>query len=257
MLGQFPEQAEDALISLAWLEAAKNRAIDAACAHARVAAGVDVAGPGDDECVAAMRCETCGGLLDWKAWANPDPRGDCVAFLNRYRSRLGCVNVDAVGIGYNFALHLQDLKFPVNRINVAIARDSQRFANRKAEYYWALQERFQNGGIAGVTDELTISQLATVRYKQTPQGRIAIESKEEARKRGVKSPDRAEALMLAYGRSVSAVELVWMDAGNGRVRAPRRCQNPACAKDNGRPASVANAFTLSRGLKFCSMDCAW
>ena len=136
------------------------------------------------------------------------------------------------------------------------AHDSRRFANRKAEYYWALQERFQQGTISGVTDELTLSQLATIRYRQTPQGKIAIESKEEARKRGVKSPDRAEALMLAYGKALSVVEQIWQRQAEEADRA-ERCQNPKCAKDNGRPASVAHTVTLSRGLKFCSLDCSW
>jgi hypothetical protein len=42
--------------------------------------------------------------------------------------------------------------------------------------------------------------MARLRYEVDPRGRIKIESKEKARERGVRSPDRAEALMLALGR---------------------------------------------------------
>jgi hypothetical protein len=39
--------------------------------------------------------------------------------------------------------------------------------------------------------------LAGIRYRHTGAGRVEIESKEQARKRGQSSPDRAEALLLA------------------------------------------------------------
>jgi phage terminase large subunit len=73
-----------------------------------------------------------------------------------------------------------------------------RFANLKAQLYWSLRETFQEGAIYGIDDELMISQLASLRYELTPRGLIAIEKKEAAARRGVKSPDRAEALMLAF-----------------------------------------------------------
>ena len=52
-------------------------------------------------------------------------------------------------------------------------------------------ERFQAGQIKGLSDERTISQLAVIRYRHSPRGQVVIESKEEMRRRGVKSPDRA------------------------------------------------------------------
>ena len=53
-----------------------------------------------------------------------------------------CVNVDTIGIGYYLARHLEDLKFPVNDINVGeAANDSERFLNLKAEAYWGLSLR--------------------------------------------------------------------------------------------------------------------
>lgn len=74
----------------------------------------------------------------------------------------------------------------------------ERYANLKAECYWGLRERFADGGIAGLTDPLMLSQLAGLRYTHDSRGRVKIESKADAQKRGVRSPDRAEALMLAF-----------------------------------------------------------
>jgi hypothetical protein len=60
------------------------------------------------------------------------------------------------------------------------------------------ERRVAKADIAGLTDERTISQLASILYEHDARGRVAIENKDDARKRGVKSPDRAEAVMLAF-----------------------------------------------------------
>ncbi len=194
--GRFPEQAEDALISLAWLEAARQPADGNH--ETRLYGGVDVAGPGEDETCAVIRDES-GAIVALKAWQTADPRGDVAAFLAEFRARLQVVNVDSVGIGYNFGLHLRDQGLPIEFVNVGeTSRDSAKFANAKAEFFWGLRMRFEAGDIRGLADEIAISQLAGIRYRHNPRGQIQIESKEEARKRGVKSPDRAEAVMLAF-----------------------------------------------------------
>jgi hypothetical protein len=129
--GQFPQQSEDALVSLAWLEAARAPALDAG---ERVIAGIDVAGPGADETVVTIRCRD--SILRQLFTASADARGEVVALLNSWKPRLQSVNVDAIGIGYNFGLHLRDQGFPVCLINVGgSAHDSERFANLKAEHY--------------------------------------------------------------------------------------------------------------------------
>jgi hypothetical protein len=103
--GQFPEQAEDALISIAWLEAARRAQIPDDD-NSELEAGVDVAGPGDDECVVYVRRGP--QLLAMCAWGDPNSRGVVLNFLAPYKSRLISVNVDAIGIGYNFGLHRRD-----------------------------------------------------------------------------------------------------------------------------------------------------
>ena len=78
-------------------------------------------------------------------------------------------------------MHLDDLGFPVELINVGeSARDSEKNANSKAEYYWGLRERFEQGDLSRLVDETTISQLATIKYKHTSRGQVQIESKEDA-----------------------------------------------------------------------------
>ena len=132
-------------------------------------------------------------------WAEHDPRGAVLAALLPYKSQLKNLNVDTVGLGYYLAKHLKDHGLPVTEINVGeSSRDSDKYANLKAEYYWGFRMRAQSGDLAGLKDEKTIAQLAGIRYSHNARGQIVIESKEDARKRGVKSPDRAEAVILAF-----------------------------------------------------------
>jgi superfamily II DNA or RNA helicase len=195
----------DPLTQVVRLEAATRRpAVDRG---GRLTAGLDVAGPGEDE--TALVIAEGEGIVGQHAWTDQDPRGAVVAALAPYRQRLDVVNVDAAGIGYFLAKHLQDLGFPVRPVNVGErATDRERYANLKAELYWGRRQRFQAEEVAGLTDERTIGQLAGIRYRHTARGQVEIERKEDARKRGVKSPDRAEAVMLALAR-VTSTQMLW------------------------------------------------
>jgi hypothetical protein len=96
--------------------------------------------------------------------------------------------------------HLLREGFPAVPVNVCEAsNDSEKFVNIKSEFYWGLRLRLQAGDFCGLTDDKTIGQLAGIRYKPNSRGQIEIESKMDAIKRGVRSPDRAESVMLAFG----------------------------------------------------------
>ena len=94
----------------------------------------------------------------------------------------------------------------INGINVGESTDyPDRFRNLKAQLYWALRERFQNGQVSGLDDDLMITQLASIRFEINPRGLIEIESKDAMAKRGIKSPDRAEALMLCFANRTPGI----------------------------------------------------
>lgn len=195
VLGQFPEQSEDALIAISWLESARDAFGKPA---GELVAGLDVAGPGEDETVLCVRQGV--RILALHAWAQADPRGAVLAVLRTYPNVV--VQVDSIGIGYYMAQHIRDAGYDVREINVgAAANDPEKYANAKAQHYWALRERFRAEDIDGLADDRAVSQLSGIRYKHTARGQIQIESKEDARKRGMKSPDRAEAVMLAFATS--------------------------------------------------------
>lgn len=204
--GGFPTNAPDALLSLTWLEDA-NR-MSRVKETVGISAGIDVAGPGEDETVACLR--QGDNILGIKAWSQSDPRDQVIAFLKQWlRAGLKYVAVDCAGIGWYFArdirLALEPYGVRVRAVNVGMAseilddRGDKKYANLKAEYYWALRDRFSEGDVRanGSLDQTTIKQLISIKYDE-PKGITTIESKKDARKRGVESPDRAEAVMLAF-----------------------------------------------------------
>ncbi len=197
VLGQFATQPDDALFPLAWLEYAKTCPMPPG---EPLEAGIDVAGPGESETTLFVRR---GNVIVFQGfWTKADPLGDVVAALRPFQQEEIKVKVDSVGIGYHFVERLRDAGFNVEGVNVGeTAGKPGKYVNKKAEYYWALRERARKGHLAGLTDETTIGQLAALRYSHNAQGLLAIERKEDARKRGVKSPDRAEGLMLAFAES--------------------------------------------------------
>jgi hypothetical protein len=71
-----------------------------------------------------------------------------------------------------------------------------------AEGYWTPREWLERGVMSGLTDEEMQAQLAGILYRHTASGRVEIESKEDAKKRGQSSPDRAEACVLPFARIV-------------------------------------------------------
>ncbi len=191
VLGDFPSQGDDALIPLSWLEKAKLR---------------EAKTDPKDEVRAGLSVMQGDRVMLLKAWPQADPRGEIVAALMPWKEELASLNVDSIGVGWGIYLHLKDVfGAKVHAVNVGDAPTSvqakKKFANAKAEFYWSLRLRVQAGELLGLTDEKAIGQLSVIKYRHNERGKIEIESKQELTRRGVKSPDRAEALMLCNARS--------------------------------------------------------
>ena len=109
------------------------------------------------------------------------------------------VYVDEIGVGAGVVDRLRELGHPVRGVNVAHkARQDGLFLNLRAEGYWTLRQRFMSGSIRIPADNQLVGELAALRYGYDSQGRIKMESKDDIRKRGLPSPDKADALMLAF-----------------------------------------------------------
>lgn len=84
------------------------------------------------------------------------------------------------------------------------------YANRGAETWGNIKELLeenmsknmigQDGVLELPDDEKLITQLTTRRWRMTSRGKIALESKDDMKKRGLPSPDRADAFVLAFAK---------------------------------------------------------
>jgi len=163
--------------------------------------GQDIARYGDDSSVAAIRK---GNKIFWlDHWAKTNlmhTTGKIVNLIDRFKP--SSVNLDAIGLGSGVYDRLIELKYKqVNAIQVqekARGEDKEKFANLRAEMYKNLASKFENGEISIPDDLELIAQLSSIKYKINSRGQLQMESKEEMKKRGVKSPDKADALALAF-----------------------------------------------------------
>lgn len=196
VLGEFPRAGPNALIDWNHIERASERA--ARDMGGQLVAGIDVAASfGGDETVVVIR--EGPSIIDLKAFRVKDARGEVAAALALYKGRLATVNVDEPGAGVYFAPYLADLGYPVHPVNVGLpANDPAKFKNLRAEMFWGLRERFEQGLIAGITDVVLIEQLKRLRYVPTASQQIAMQSKQDIKKEDHYSPDRADACALAY-----------------------------------------------------------
>ena len=116
------------------------------------------------------------------------------------RHNVKTIFVDQVGIGAGVADRLKELKTAsIVGVNAGLkARDSERFANLRAEMFHGIRQRFVDGDIAIPNDPELISQLASLTYTFTSRGQLKMQSKEQIRNSGLPSPDKADALTLAF-----------------------------------------------------------
>ena len=116
--------------------------------------------------------------------------------------------VDEIGVGAGVVDRLKELDLPVTGINVGRpARQRTLFANLRAEGYWRLRELFSQSQISIPNDPELAGQLSSLRYSYNSRGQLIIESKDDARARGIPSPDKADAMMLAFLGHNPAVRL--------------------------------------------------
>ena len=240
VLGEFPDQGDDTLLSLSNIEAAVRRPRSSPLAEGggtssqlvSVAEGKSeqsilspiLSGEGEPEL--PLHPEEGSGevvilAVDVARFGSDRSvilrrRGDCVEDIRVLRQMdtmqlAGWVSaairdcspeqvyIDEIGVGAGVVDRLKELGHPVRGINVAHkARQGKVFANLRAEGYWTLRERFTSGRITIPDDNQMVSELAALRYGYDSDGRIKMEAKDDMRKRGLPSPDKADALMLAF-----------------------------------------------------------
>ena len=212
---RFPRTTSSAVIPIDWIEKAQDLESDAG----RIRLGVDVAADGGDEFVIAAidGMTACIRHASKHNRSAVDVAGKVLEEIKRaekLHTKRGIadpvvIKIDAIGVGWGVSSLLEEWgadgrhNSVVVPVNVAqAAYDREQFANQRAEMWWTGRESLQpdetgSQELALDIDQRTLMQLAAPSYRSNSSGRIQIESKADMAKRGVGSPDRAEAILLA------------------------------------------------------------
>jgi phage terminase large subunit-like protein len=200
LLAQLLEDDAEAVVPRAWVA---ERCGAREGAETPAGLGVDVAGGGSDDCAMVLRVGDRYRLL--RRWSEADTRVTTSIVAAAVREHgASYVNVDSVGIGQGVADGLRELArrgrlaTRVGHVNFGAAADEpERFANLRAEAWWRGRELTEAGAWdLSALDEDALDELCAPHYSYRA-GRVQVEPKDEVKRRLGRSPDVADALLLA------------------------------------------------------------
>lgn len=199
VLGEFPTTEDDAVIALEHCEAAVVRKVKAT--DYRPVWGLDVARFGDDSNALAKRQGNT--LLEpINEWRDKDLMQTVGIVVNEWKAtspfdKPSEILVDIIGLGAGVADRLFELGLPARGINVSEAASvSDRYMRKRDELWFAGRDWFSAKDCAIPDDSALIAELTSPKYRIESSGKIKVESKDEMKKRGLRSPNRADAFLL-------------------------------------------------------------
>lgn len=163
--------------------------------------GIDFAAQGGDFCVATVLDKVspvhwdCVQQISWQD-SNPMASiGKIVEIIGDLRPDKTIL--DCGGMGFVVFSRLQELGIRIEKFDGSTTQGvPAEYANARAFGYYSLAEYLRNGWIKMNSPE-TEKELIEIRFKYRSNGERIILSKDEMRRRGIHSPDRADSLMMA------------------------------------------------------------
>ena len=123
-----------------------------------------------------------------------------VGFLRNAGLRV-VVFVDGGGVGGGVVDRLRQLRVDVIEVQFGgKADDERKYANKRAEMWARMREWLEIGFLE--KDEALVTDLTSVEYGFNIKDQILLESKESMKKRGLASPDDADALAVTFAYPV-------------------------------------------------------
>ncbi|MCU1494853.1 MAG: hypothetical protein JWO62_2617 [Acidimicrobiaceae bacterium] len=207
VLGQFAPDSDDGVVLLSAVRA---------CQHAEpveydddellpIELGWDV-GAGGDKSVVRERCGVRAGRVWYPKGA--DTMAQCGEVLEIIaETGATAIKIDTIGIGHGAGDRMAELgregahDADVVRVNVGESSTRpERFPKLRDQLWWEVGRRLSTDHAWDLSacDEATVAQLTAPKYALDSSGRIKVEPKAETKKRLGRSPDEADALLLAF-----------------------------------------------------------
>lgn len=230
--GLFPKQEDDVFIMLSIIEHCIMLDLPEDVPIKRISFGVDVARYGSDETIIARNV---GGNIALPVMFRGQSLMTTVGnIVQQYRAAIKefpvyrgkiYINIDDCGLGGGVTDRLEEVKQEekLNRMVIvpvnAAGKVPETFVNKQKEkacdiydnlttYLWGtVKDMLIAEEIKLPNDNELVAQLSCRKYRLTSRGKILLESKEEMKKRGIESPDRADAVALScYEKKMFNIE---------------------------------------------------
>lgn len=211
--GVFPRAGSMQFIDGETVAAARQRRPDSWFDDPRVM-GVDVARFGDDQTVIVTRCGRDAQTIPWTALRGADTMTVAAKIAEIAEDvRPDVIFVDGGGPGAGVIDRLRMLRYPVQEVQFGSAptqtavseHEKLIYANKRAEMWGKMRAWLKQGGAVPDDPELE-ADLTGVEYGYVLRDgldAILLEKKEDMKKRGLASPDKADALACTFAFPVA------------------------------------------------------
>jgi hypothetical protein len=193
--------------------------------------GVDVARFGDDQSVIRTRIGR-----DARSWEPMRFRGmDTMQLAARVVEHVSTLRkagfhvvvfVDGGGVGGGVVDRLRQLAIDVIEVQFGgAADDARKYANKRAEMWGRMRDWLKEGAYLA-KDEALASDLTGVEYSFTARDSILLEPKEAMKRRGMSSPDDADALAVTFAQPVPEFTVTEDEVREASRRPARKEHDP-------------------------------
>lgn len=222
IFGEFPQQEDDVFILLSLIEHSCMLDYPEDTLIKRISLGVDVARYGNDETVIALNISGKitlpvmfrGQSLMTTAGKIVQMYREIICKYPLYKGKI-YINIDDTGLGGGVTDRLMEIKqeeklsrmvivpvnaagkVPDNVIWDGTVKASDIYENLTTYLWGTVKELMRVEALILENDNELVAQLSCRKYRLTSRGKIILESKDEMKKRGIDSPDRADAVALS------------------------------------------------------------
>ncbi|MFE5140317.1 hypothetical protein ACFRDV_22015 [Streptomyces fagopyri] len=223
--GEFPDDAEDGVVRLSAIRACHQPREQARPAEEQtpVELGIDMGGGSDETVIQERR-----GMVLGRQWSfrERDPLKAATRVLEIVKLvRPTAVKIDSIGIGWGIAGTLREkgLQGEHNAVIVPVnvstkSSEPHRFPRLRCEIWWRVGRQLSEDHGWDLSElpenvrEQLVSQLTAPKYTVDSAGRVVVEPKAETKKRLGRSPDQADAALLAFYTPPGGIEesMAWL-----------------------------------------------
>ena len=223
ILAEFPEESD----SMFFTQHAIDKAVDVEIpedGEKPMILGVDIARMGDD--YNSIYTYQGGRLRLLNKW-NKVTLTETAGRVHRAAldTNAAEVRIDGSGIGAGVIdILMNDPSYDKKKYKVIAmigsgrSPDTLRWLNARALYYDQMREKMMRGDLdIDYTDEQLLNEMLMIKFKFSPKGGIQIESKDDMRSRGMKSPDNLDSAVYACAEISDIIDSRYSDYEIGTV----------------------------------------